>query len=90
MTTAEGVGATGVALLLVAFGLTSFGLLDSRSATYHTINLIGASLSCAASTLIGFAPFVVLEGAWALVALVALVRAVWVGCGRLRADQPRV
>lgn len=77
MTPAEGMGSVGVALLLVAFALTSFGLLDSRCATYHAMNLVGASLSCTASAMIGFLPFVVLEGTWAAVALVALIRALY-------------
>ncbi|MEQ1503415.1 MAG: hypothetical protein ABMB14_14350 [Myxococcota bacterium] len=75
MTGAEAIGSLGVALLLLAFALTSFGTLSSRSAPYHALNVIGASLSCSASALIGFVPFVVLEGTWALVALVALIRA---------------
>ena len=37
------------------------------------MNFIGAGLACAAAALIPFLPFVVLEGTWSLVALVALV-----------------
>ena len=76
MTTSELVGSTGVLLLLGAFAATSFGWWSVDSRAYHAVNLVGASLSCAASAMIGFAPFVVLEGTWALVALVALVRLV--------------
>lgn len=79
MTAAEGVGSTGVALLLLAFALASFGRLDNRGATYHAMNVVGASLSCAASAMIGFVPFVILEGSWALVALVALARSLRAG-----------
>ena len=39
MTAAEGVGSTGVALLLLAFALASFGRLDNRGATYHAMSL---------------------------------------------------
>jgi hypothetical protein len=37
-------------------------------------NFLGASLACYSSYLVAFMPFVVLEGVWAAVALVALVR----------------
>jgi hypothetical protein len=89
VTPAELIGATGVALLLLAFALTSFGWLGSRSALYHAMNVLGAGLSCTASAMIGFVPFVVLEGTWAVVALVALVRALWVSRPR-RGRRPKV
>ena len=38
------------------------------------MNAAGAGLACWASYLLGFFPFVVLEGIWSLVAVVALVR----------------
>ena len=69
------IGALGVALLLAAFLLNLFRLLRSEGRPYLGLNLVGASLACYASYLIGFMPFVVLEGAWAAVALVAIVRA---------------
>ncbi len=74
MTLAEGIGSLGVALLLMAFALNLGGILDRRSRLYQSINGIGAGLACYASWMIGFLPFVVLEGAWAAVAVVALAR----------------
>lgn len=74
MTVADGVGSLGVALLLVAFALNLSGRLDRRSRLYQGINGIGAGLACYASWLIGFLPFVVLEGVWAAVAVVAFAR----------------
>lgn len=70
----EIVGSIGVFLLLVAFFLNLSGRLRHTTSTYQTMNVIGAGLSCYASYLIGFFPFVVLEGTWSLVALVALVQ----------------
>ena len=67
------VGAIGVTLLLLAFALNSRGLLGSDSRAYHAMNVVGASLSCLASWWLDYLPFVVLEGAWAAVALAALV-----------------
>jgi hypothetical protein len=74
MTTSEWVGALGVALLLLAFGLNLFGWLSRASRHYQGLNVLGAGLACYASWRIDFFPFVVLEGTWALVALAALLR----------------
>jgi hypothetical protein len=68
------IGSIGVALLLIAFFANIMGWLKSDSLGYSGINLIGASLSCFASYLINFLPFVVLEGVWAIVAAIATVR----------------
>ncbi|HXO74502.1 MAG TPA: hypothetical protein VN824_04710 [Puia sp.] len=67
------VGAVGVTLLLAAFFLTLFRYITQESRLYVFLNIIGAGLSCYASILIRYWPFVVLEGCWSLVALVALL-----------------
>ena len=74
MTFAETIGSIGVALLLVAFVLNLRNVLDRTSRVYQGLNGVGAGLACYASYLIGFFPFVVLEGAWCLAAVVALAR----------------
>ena len=74
MTFAEGLGSLGVALLLAAYFLNLIGRLGRERRAYHAVNAIGAALACWASWQIGFVPFVVLEGAWLLVALAALAR----------------
>ena len=76
MTIPDLIGSAGVALLLVAFFLNLFGRLRQDSVAYALLNMVGAGLSCYASFLIGFVPFVVLEGTWCLVAAAGLVRAV--------------
>ncbi len=68
------IGSLGVALLLLAFLLNVFRLLRVEGYPYIVLNLAGASLACYSSYLIDFMPFVVLEGTWAVVAGVALVR----------------
>jgi hypothetical protein len=68
------VGSIGVALLLLAFFLNLFGHLPQKGKLYALINFLGAALSCYASILIDYVPFIVLEGAWAVVALVGLFR----------------
>jgi hypothetical protein len=71
------IGFAGVALLLAAFLLNLFKLLRSDGYLYMGLNFVGAGLACYSSYLINFMPFVVLEGAWAFVALVAIGRALF-------------
>ena len=66
------VGATGVSLLLFAFALNVYGVLDRRSLPYSAMNAVGAGLAAYASWLISYLPFLVLEGTWCLVSLVAI------------------
>ncbi len=74
MSLPETIGTIGVALILLAFVLNLMAMLDRRSRAYLTLNLVGGVLACAASVLIGFVPFVVLEGIWSAVALGGLLR----------------
>jgi hypothetical protein len=70
----DAIGSAGVTLLLVAFLLNLTGRLDRDARAYQGLNLVGAGCACWASWMIGFIPFVVLEGVWAVVAAVALAR----------------
>lgn len=70
------IGSFGVTLLLLAFFLNLFGWLEQDNLTYVLMNIMGASLSCYASYLIHYMPFVILEGAWASVAVAGLVKKV--------------
>ena len=73
MSFAEVLGTIGVSMLLIGFFLNLFGLMQRRSFKYVLLNLFGGALACTASVLIAFFPFVILEGAWTVVALVGLV-----------------
>ncbi|MFN7960260.1 MAG: hypothetical protein U0002_03235 [Thermoanaerobaculia bacterium] len=66
------VGSAGVGLLLVAFFAGLRGWLPSKGFAYLALNLAGGALACYSSWLIGFLPFVVLEGTWTLVAAAGL------------------
>jgi hypothetical protein len=68
------VGFLGVAILLVAFFLNLSRLVHADRAIYLGLNLAGAALACWSSYLIEFLPFVLLEGTWAIVTIVALGR----------------
>lgn len=67
------IGFTGVSILLVAFLLNLWGKLSQNSIGYILLNIIGAGLACLASVLINYVPFIILEGTWTLVSLIALV-----------------
>ncbi len=73
----EIIGFVGVSILLAGFFLNLAGFLLSSSKRYLVLNLIGAALACLSSWLIGFMPFVLLEGTWAAVALLTLSRQLW-------------
>ena len=68
------VGFIGVGLLLLAFFLNLFKILMQDNKTYVIMNILGAGLACYTSILIGFIPFVILEGTWAIVAVIGLIK----------------
>jgi hypothetical protein len=68
------IGSIGVALLLIAFFMNLFGMLTAESRAYQAMNVAGAGISCYASYLIGFVPFVVLEAVWCAAAMAAMLR----------------
>ncbi len=70
------VGSSGVGLLLLSFILVLFKLLRADSRVYSLMNFAGALLAGYASLMIHYLPFVVLEGAWAAVALAGVVTSI--------------
>lgn len=74
MGSADIIATIGVSIFLAAFVLNVAGRLATDNGLYLWMNLVGALLACAASVLISFYPFVVLEGAWAAAATIGLIR----------------
>lgn len=72
MTAVDIIGFTGVTILLIAFALNAAGKISRDHIAYILMNLIGAVIACVASVLLNYWPFIILEGAWALVSLIAL------------------
>jgi uncharacterized membrane protein required for colicin V production len=68
------IGSLGVTLLLIAFFLNLFRHVSQDSRAYILLNILGAGLSCYASILIHYMPFVVLEAVWSLVAVAGFVK----------------
>jgi hypothetical protein len=87
LTINDWVGLAGVTMLLVAFFLNLWGKISREGLTYILMNMIGAGLACLASWLINYLPFVILEGTWALVSLLALARYSFTTSSRPQKDQ---
>ena len=66
------IGSVGVFLLLAAFFLNLFKILSNETKTYTVLNIVGGGLACYSAILIGFIPFIILEGIWAAVSVVGL------------------
>ena len=74
MNFSEIMGSLGVAILLLAFVLNMLKIIKTESLSYLLLNFTGAAIACFASWLIPYFPFVILEGVWAAVSLVSLVK----------------
>jgi hypothetical protein len=71
----------GALLILVAYALAQFGVLNQRSYWYIGLNLVGATALAILAWHEEQWGFLLLEGVWALVSAVALV-------SRVRRPQP--
>jgi hypothetical protein len=67
-------GFIGITLLLLAFFLNLMDKIKTGSFVYLLLNFFGAGIACLASVLLNYMPFVILEGCWALVSAVGLVK----------------
>jgi len=74
MKTSDIIASVGVIILLIAFLLNLFKKMESESKLYALMNFFGAGLCGYSSYLISFYPFVILEGIWAFVALLSLLK----------------
>jgi len=74
MNTVDWIGFVGVFQILLAFILNIFGKLDRKDLAFILLNLVGAGMACLASILMGYLPFIILEGVWTFVSLISLIR----------------
>lgn len=74
MSTINWLGFIGVFLILLAYVLNVFNKISNKNIIFILLNLLGASAACLASILQKFIPFVFLEGVWAFISLVSLVK----------------
>ena len=75
MNTTDIIGSLGVSLILLAYFLHTEKLLKQNGKLYFVMNIVGAGLATAASWMIGYWPFVILEGTWTLVSIYGLMKA---------------
>jgi uncharacterized protein with PQ loop repeat len=76
MSFTESLGSYGVSILLIAFVLNLLKIIRTDSVIYGLLNLAGAAIACYASYLIPYFPFVILEGLWTILSLVAVVKTI--------------
>jgi hypothetical protein len=76
MSVANWVASIGVGILLVAFFLNIFGYVNNKSNLYALLNAIGGLISCYASWMVDFYPFVVLNIIWSFTALLSLFKGI--------------
>jgi len=74
MTTVDYIGTAGVTILLLAYLLMLLKVVAASNKVYIWMNIIGAGLSTLASVFLKYTPFIILEGTWTLVSVIALFR----------------
>jgi hypothetical protein len=67
----------GALMILVAFGAAQFQRMATTSYAYLILNLVGSAILATLAALGRQWGFLLLEGAWAVVSLVSLVRKAW-------------
>ncbi len=74
MNNIDWIGFIGVFLILLAYILNLIGQLKTKDLSFILLNLIGASMACLASILMEYLPFIILEGVWAIVSIISLLK----------------
>ncbi len=74
MNSVDWIGFIGVFQILLAYVLNVLDKIGKEDLSFILLNLIGAGMACYASILMNYMPFILLEGIWAAVSLIALVK----------------
>ncbi|MDW7692047.1 hypothetical protein R9C00_15105 [Flammeovirgaceae bacterium SG7u.111] len=74
MNTTDWTGFIGVFQILLAYILNVTGKIGKDDVAFMVLNLTGAGMACLASILMDYWPFILLEGVWALVSLISLIK----------------
>lgn len=70
------IGTIGVLIILIAYFLNNFSIIKQNGNLYFFLNIIGASIACYTSYLINYIPFVILEGSWAIISVIGLIKTI--------------
>ena len=76
MSTTDIIGTIGVGLILIAYFLNIFSLIKKDGILFYVLNIFGGAIACFSSYLIRFWPFVVLEGTWAIISVIGLLKGI--------------
>jgi len=74
MNNIDWIGFIGVFQILLAYILNIVGKIKSKDLAFILLNFVGASMACMASILMEYVPFIILEGVWAIVSLISLIK----------------
>ncbi len=74
MTTTDLIGTIGVGLILLGYFLNIFSLIQKDGVLFYVLNILGGAIACFSSYLIRFWPFVILEGTWAIISVIGLLK----------------
>jgi hypothetical protein len=74
MNSTDWIGASGVFMILLAYFLNVIKRIKTDDLSFIILNFVGASLACAASLLLRYWPFIILEACWSLISLFSLIR----------------
>ena len=74
MSLSNWIASIGVGILLIAFFLNVFGYINNKSKSYSFLNAMGGLISCYASYLVGFYPFVILNIIWSITAIISFFK----------------
>jgi hypothetical protein len=74
MNKVDWIGFIGVFQILLAYILNVVGKVEKTDLIFILLNLIGAGMACFASILMNYLPFIILEGIWAFISLISLIR----------------
>ena len=74
MSEVDWIGFAGVFQILLAYVLNVIGKVGKNDLAFILLNLVGASMACYASVLMSYMPFILLEGIWAGVSMISLIK----------------
>ena len=75
MNVSDLIGTVGVGLILIAYFCSTFNWMSAHCKLFFLLNAVGSAMTCYASYLISYWPFVVLEGTWSAVSFIGFFKA---------------